>query len=188
MSSASEPTEAPVADEAQAQLELVVDDLVRARTELAAATEEADLAGSELRRRTAEIDELNDLLNATFAVVDEVVLVVAADTRRVRAWSAGAVRRYGLAPDDVVGRALSAVRGRGLPAARIGEEVARLAHPAPAAGPRVVTVERGDDRYRLTAVPADPASPVRSVVVQLVPRRSDVHAGAQSADDAGQPA
>jgi PAS domain-containing protein len=188
MSSAPEPTVAPAADEAHAQLELVVDDLVRARAELAAATEEADLAGAELRRRTTEIDELNDLLEATLAVTDEVVLVVAADTRRVRAWSAGAARRFGLAPDEVVGRALTSVRGRGLPAARLVEEVARLAHPAPAAGPRVVTVERGDDRYRLAAVPADPASPVRSVVVRLVPRRSDVHAGSEPADDAGQPA
>lgn len=167
------------------QLGLVVDDLVRARADLAAAVQEAAEAGAELRRRATEVGDLEDVLGAVLGLTDDVVLVVDVGTRRVRAWSAGAVRRFGLPVEDVVGRALVAVRAAGLPGRRLADEVARLGRPAPRedlAG--ALVVEDGSGRFALHPVPARPA---RSVVVRREPG-SDVHAGPEPGDDAGQPA
>lgn len=169
------------------ELAEVVDDLVRARAELAAATREAEEAAAELRRRTVEIDELNDLLEGTLAVTDDVIVVVDAATRRVRGWSGGAARRFGLPAEEAVGRALAAIHRRDLPATRIAEVVTRLARPAPSGIVAERTAAIGSDtgRFDLAAVPLDPDGPVRAVVVRL---GSDVDAGAEAADDAGQPA
>jgi PAS domain-containing protein len=174
-----------------ALLERVVEDLVKARSDLAAATEEAEAAGVELQRRTAEIDELNDVLEASFAVTDDVIVVVSAGPRRVRAWSAGAAQLFGLPAEEAIGRALGAMRVRGLPSSRLADEVARLARPAPTGiiTDRSATVETPAGRFELTTSPAEAPSPVGAVVVRFVPRSgSDVHAGAEAADDAGQPA
>ncbi len=174
------------------ELGAVVDDLVRARVELAAATQEAEQAGEELRRRTAEIEELNDLLEGSLAAVDDVIVVVGAATRRVRGWSGGAVRRLGLPADEAVGRSLSAIHRQDLPAGRLAEAVTRLARPTPKGivAERAATLEAGADRFELTAVPPDPDRPVRAVVVRVVRAgpASDVDASAEPADDAGEPA
>lgn len=177
------------------ELALVVADLEQARTDLAAATFEAEAVALEMRHRTAEVHELNDLLDGTMAVCDDAIVVVAVESRRVRAWSGGAERRFGLAARDVVGRTIASVRARGLPSARLADEVGRLARPAPAAA------ERGDDEggregavatrdgvLRLTAIPADPAAAVRAVVARFIPAGSGLHADPEAPDDAGQPA
>ncbi|HEV7721788.1 MAG TPA: hypothetical protein VGO60_10905 [Iamia sp.] len=175
-----------------AELELVVEDLVRARADLAAAAEEAEAAGVELRRRTTEIDALNDVLEASFAVIDDVIVVISAPSRRVRAWSAGAAQVFGLPAGEAIGRALGALRVAGLPASRLADEVARLARPAPTGitVARAATVDGPAGRFELTTAPAEEPAPVGAVVVRLVPGppRSDVHARPESADDAGQPA
>jgi len=192
MTSSTKPTTGPPDHEPWAELELVVEDLVRARADLAAATEEAEAAGVELRRRTAEIHALNDVLEASFAVTDDVIVVVSASSRRVRAWSAGAAQRFGLPAAEVIGRALGALRVRDLPASRLADEVARLARPAPTGITiaRAATVEVPAGRFELTTAPAEAPSPVGAVVVRFVPGPpgSDVHARPETADDAGQPA
>jgi hypothetical protein len=170
------------------ELGSVVEDLVRARSELAAATAEVEAAGVELRRRTDEVDELNDVLEASLAVVDEVVVVVSAATRRVRAWSAGAARRFEMPADEAVGRSLGALRARGLPASRLADEVTRLVRPAPTGTTvdRAATVVVPAGRFSLTTAPSEASGPPRAVVVRLE-GPSDVHAGTEPADDAGQP-
>lgn len=176
------------------ELALVVADLARARADLAAATLEAEAAALEMRHRTAEVHELNDLLDGTMAVCDDAIVVVDGDSRRVRAWSRGAERRFGAAARDVVGRTIVSVRARGWPSARLADGVAGLARTAPASehpeedGGRAGSVATRDGVFRLTTIPADPATAVRAVVARFVPAGSDLHADPEAPDDAGQPA
>ncbi len=106
-------------DEAtRGELEDLAGDLERANAQLVEAIDEARAFGAEMAVRTAELDGLHDLFEATLARSAQALLVLDAHLV-VRGWSGGAVERFGPAADRVVGRRLVSLRCAGLPAGRI---------------------------------------------------------------------
>ncbi|HYI61711.1 MAG TPA: PAS domain-containing protein [Acidimicrobiales bacterium] len=182
-------------DPAAAELQALVEEMQRAERVLDEAAAEAARLNDEVRQRVAQVDALHDLLDQVLGWCDTVLLVVGPDLR-VQAWSHGAEEAYGTPAAQAVGRSLSSLRGRDLPAAALaaaarrllaGDEVDLTGAPPP------VEVEGAED---FTAHPARGARSERVDAVVLVrsagrrpPARSRRHqALSQPGEDARQPA
>jgi PAS domain-containing protein len=108
---------APELDAVREELAASVAQLDAANTELVAAAQELDTTGAELRRaadelramdeelrdRSADVERAAAILQAVIDGLDGAIVVVDGD-QKVRAWSAGATRRWGHGSSEVQGK------------------------------------------------------------------------------------
>lgn len=167
---------------ARVELQEMADELERANLQLVDAIAEARAFGAEMASRTAQLDGLHDIFEATLARSSQAMLIVD-DHLVVQGWSGGAAARFAAPASRVVGRRLGALRCAGLPAARV------------AAAARDVLAGRVSpvgDRFACYPVPGRAEAPGAVVVVFDRPGSGasgvDDDAPPQSGDDARQPA